>query len=256
MLGRFEELLADAVEGGMRRIFSTQLQPVQIAKAAARAMEDAQVVGFRGPEVPNVYRVRLAPVDLARFAGYQVTMSRQLAQYLTDYAHDRGLAPVAPPRVEIVEDRRVRAGSVKVDARFQDIEPERQASLEQALEDTRALQLRQMAETPPPDSGWTGEGWLVDEQGTRYPLDPREAVVRLGRSLENDVVLDDQRVSRYHAQLRWNGRGWAAHDLQSTNGTYVDDVPVRDQPLILGPDGLLRLGGQTLRLVEGTLGRH
>ena len=45
--------MEQAVEGSLRRVFPTTLQPVQLAKAAARAMEEAQVVGLRGAEVPN-----------------------------------------------------------------------------------------------------------------------------------------------------------------------------------------------------------
>src|SRR5262249_29227272 len=106
MLARFERLMEQAVEGSLRRVFPTSLQPVQLAKAAARAMEDTQVVGLSGPEVPTAYRVRLAPADHARFAEYSGTLSRELQQYLVDYARERGLRPVAEPRVELTSDAR------------------------------------------------------------------------------------------------------------------------------------------------------
>ena len=78
MLARFERLMQHAVEGSLRRVFPTTLQPVQLAKAAARAMEEAQLIGLHGAEVPNHYRLRLAPADLERFADYQVTLAREL----------------------------------------------------------------------------------------------------------------------------------------------------------------------------------
>src|SRR5215211_311078 len=99
MLARFERLTEQAVEGSLRRVFPTALQPVQLAKAAARAMEDAQVIGVRGREVPNSYRLRLAPADLQRFADYRATLARELTTYLVDYARERGLRPVNEPRV-------------------------------------------------------------------------------------------------------------------------------------------------------------
>ena len=113
MLARFEQLMEQAVEGSLRRVFSTSLQPIQLAKAAARAMEQAQVVGLRGPEVPNVYELRLAAADLARFGDYVQTLAEEVRAYLIDYALERGLRPVAEPRVELIEDARLRSGSVR-----------------------------------------------------------------------------------------------------------------------------------------------
>ena len=96
--------MEQAVEGSLRRVFPTTLQPVQLAKAAARAMEEAQVVGLLGAEVPNVYRLRLAPDDLARFSEYTATLSRELSRYLVDYARERRLRPVGEPQVELTVD--------------------------------------------------------------------------------------------------------------------------------------------------------
>src|SRR6266704_2501068 len=108
MLARFERLMEDAVEGSLRRVFPTSVQPVQLAKAAARAMEEAQVIGLHGAEVPNNYRLRLAPADMQRFADYSGTLSRELSRYLVEYARDRGLRPITEPRVELAEDTDVR----------------------------------------------------------------------------------------------------------------------------------------------------
>src|SRR5437764_7624807 len=104
MLARFERLMEQAVEGSLRRVFPTPLQPVQLAKAAARAMEQAQVIGILGPEVPNRYELHLAPTDLARFGDYSSTLVRQVGEYLTDYARERGLQPVADIQVHVTED--------------------------------------------------------------------------------------------------------------------------------------------------------
>ena len=231
--------MEQAVEGSLRRVFPTQLQPVQIAKAAARAMEDAQVVGIGGVEVPNRYEVRLAPEDFERFGDYRTTLVRGLEKYLADYAADRGLNPVGPTQVEVASDPDVRPGSVRVRARFVDIEPERQVVLEQAVEGTRALRLAPLAAPRPAESTVLA---LEDGDGRRTQLDPEQGVVRLGRALDNDVVLADTRVSRYHAQLRWDGRRWLVWDLQSTNGTFVGAKRVAGEPLPLSRGSTLRLG--------------
>ena len=84
--------MEDAVEGSLRRVFPTTIQPVQLAKAAARAMEEAQLIGLHGAEVPNSYRLRLAPADLERFADYRVTLAREL-NASTQQLEDRRQSP-------------------------------------------------------------------------------------------------------------------------------------------------------------------
>ncbi len=74
---------------------------------------------------------------------------------------------------------------------------------------------------------------------TEYPLDA--AVVTIGRSRANDISLDDARVSRHHARVIRDGRGYTVEDLNSRNGTRVDDRAVRDAvPLVDG--SILRIG--------------
>jgi pSer/pThr/pTyr-binding forkhead associated (FHA) protein len=253
MLARFEQLMEQAVEGSLRRIFPTTLQPVQIAKAAARAMDAAQVIGISGAQVPNAYRVRLAPQDLTRFADYHATLSHELSTYLVDYAAERGLHPVGEPRIELAEDPTVRTGSVRVDARFVDVEPAQQAALENAIEGTRRLRLADLAAATPlvePD-GPPKTLWLADRLGLRYALDPQAALVRIGRATDNDVAVDNQRVSRYHAQMRWIESDWLVYDLDSTNGTFVDGERVSpDRPRALRAGMQLRLGDHDLSVAD------
>ena len=47
----------------------------------------------------------------------------------------------------------------------------------------------------------------------------------LGRSNESDFRLPDTGVSRQHAEINWDGQVAVLVDLQSTNGTTVNDEP-------------------------------
>ncbi len=47
--------------------------------------------------------------------------------------------------------------------------------------------------------------------------------VTLGRDPDNTMHLPDASVSRHHARLQWNGSAYQVQDLDSTNGTFVDD---------------------------------
>ncbi len=58
----------------------------------------------------------------------------------------------------------------------------------------------------------------------------------VGRSPDNDIVLDSQDVSRRHARLVCSRDGVRVHDLNSTNGTRVNDDPVRVSDLANGDE--------------------
>ncbi|WP_406096437.1 FHA domain-containing protein [Streptomyces sp. NBC_01013] len=76
--------------------------------------------------------------------------------------------------------------------------------------------------------------------------------IRIGRSADADVPLDDPDVSRLHCAVTVSAEGRVSvADLGSTNGTSLDGTDVRDRPVRLAPGALLRLGESTLRLTSG-----
>ena len=249
MLARFERVLESAVEGGVRRVFPSKVQPVQLAKAAARAMEEAQVVGIRGTDVPNAYTVQVSPPDAERFNEYLTTLSEQIRVYLVEYAADRGFHLVADPRVAVEINPKLGTGTVRCTARYMDLEPGRESDLNRELEGTRALRVRPLASDNAPVV--SGHGSLIDSFGTVHTLDPDGFVVRIGRATDNDITVASTRVSRYHAQLRWEAGRWVAHDLQSTNGTFVDTAQV-SAPMALRDGSVLKLADYELTFRAGT----
>ncbi|MZG05967.1 FHA domain-containing protein [Streptomyces sp. SID5614] len=77
--------------------------------------------------------------------------------------------------------------------------------------------------------------------------------IRIGRSADADVPLDDPDVSRLHCAVTVSDDGRVSvADLGSTNGTSLDGVEVRERPVRLAPGALLRLGESTLRLTSGS----
>ncbi|MFE5484621.1 FHA domain-containing protein [Streptomyces sp. NPDC056527] len=73
--------------------------------------------------------------------------------------------------------------------------------------------------------------------------------IRIGRSLDADVPLDDPDVSRVHCTVTVGADGRVTvADLGSTNGTTLDGTAVGDRPVRLSPGALLRLGESALRL--------
>jgi ABC-type multidrug transport system ATPase subunit/pSer/pThr/pTyr-binding forkhead associated (FHA) protein len=79
-----------------------------------------------------------------------------------------------------------------------------------------------------------------------------EQVVRVGRAADNDVVVGDLLVSRYHAELRGGpGRGYELVDLGSHNGTFVNGR--RRDRARLEPLDVVGVGRHSFRLVDGLL---
>jgi DNA-binding NtrC family response regulator len=67
---------------------------------------------------------------------------------------------------------------------------------------------------------------LVDDPTQEWTFDKEE--VRIGSMDDNDVVLRDDTVSRYHAKVVQEDTGYVLVDLRSTNGTFINKVRVRE----------------------------
>ncbi len=52
--------------------------------------------------------------------------------------------------------------------------------------------------------------------------------LRVGRGLDNDVVIPDSSVSRHHAEIEIQDHSVVLRDLNSSNGTYVDGARVKE----------------------------
>jgi diguanylate cyclase (GGDEF)-like protein len=83
--------------------------------------------------------------------------------------------------------------------------------------------------------------------GTRYLLS--DAPLVLGRGNDCDIRINDHSVSRRHARIQPGADGYYAVDLQSTNGTFVNDVPASICKLKDGD--YLRVGNCIYRFLAG-----
>lgn len=83
--------------------------------------------------------------------------------------------------------------------------------------------------------------------GSVFALD---AVTTLGRDLGSSVVVDDPYASANHAVLTFRGRSWYVEDLGSTNGTFVNGLPVSGLGAV-GYGDEIQVGEVRLRLERG-----
>jgi diguanylate cyclase (GGDEF)-like protein len=83
--------------------------------------------------------------------------------------------------------------------------------------------------------------------GKQYALDQPEFTI--GRGADSSIVLDMDNVSRMHARVVQKSDGHFLEDLNSTNGTYVNDVEVKFERLRNGD--LIKIGGAILKFLSG-----
>lgn len=216
------------MERTFTRAAGSHLQPVEIGKRLVRTMDAHQSIGMDGVLVPNVYDVYLSARDYADMEPARGSLSREFANRLGREARQRRFHMVSRPVVQLRRDAALQPGDVRVEPHMQDVEPERDN-----FQHTSVL--------PPADS-------LAAPQATRpgLVLDGRTyAVLRsptqIGRQADNDIVLDDKRVSRHHAEIQEKGGRWLLRDMGSTNGTAVNGKIVKEAAL--KPGDQVSLGG-------------
>ncbi|MGW2240404.1 FHA domain-containing protein [Streptomyces sp. NPDC001759] len=80
-------------------------------------------------------------------------------------------------------------------------------------------------------------------------------VMRIGRALENELVVSDLQVSRHHAEFHSTPDGrMEIRDLGSHNGTYVNGQPIaKGGSALLGPHDIVGVGHSTFRIVGDRL---
>jgi len=237
VLSRVEAAFEAVFEGSFRRIFSPRLQPIEVAHALARTMLNEKAVGPNTIDVPNQYVARVNPVDFDQFAPARAAHERNLAAYVDRRAEEEGFRPLGRIQVELKPDPTVPRSFVRVDARW-----------DQPPEDAGTVEIDKTRRFEPVDSPQSMPALRIraeDGQETRV----QRAPVRIGRGPDNDVVIRDIRVSRYHAAIERTAVGWVVRDLQSTNGTFHDGERV-DEVEVAGSTEL-SLGGFRITIDPG-----
>ncbi|MFC6064436.1 FHA domain-containing protein [Streptomyces ochraceiscleroticus] len=107
----------------------------------------------------------------------------------------------------------------------------------------------------PPAQGGAASQAAGDRSPTTFHQLDLGRVMRIGRALENELVVSDLQVSRHHAEFRATPDGrFEIHDLGSHNGTYVNGQPVpKSGSALIGPNDTVGVGHSTFRLVGDRL---
>ncbi|WP_437026661.1 FHA domain-containing protein [Streptomyces sp. enrichment culture] len=122
-----------------------------------------------------------------------------------------------------------------------------------------APQPQQAAPHFPQQQGPGGAAGAPPVYGDRSPTTFHQfslgRVMRIGRALENELVVSDLQVSRHHAEFHSTPDGrMEIRDLGSHNGTYVNGQPIaKGGSQLLGPTDIVGVGHSTFRIVGDRL---
>jgi len=244
-----EGLMEKLFEGTPARIFGARLQPVEIAKKLVRAMETHPKVGVGKTYVPNYYWAKLHPEDFVLFEPFHRSLEAEFSEVITLAAREKGLFLLSRPIVEMEAAEGVGRKEIKVACAFMDatgqeirkITPDRLAAA-----DVSHTMVFQNLPGSAVESRLPVAFLVVSDgagQGRRFEI--VKFLTTIGRESDNDIVLEDPAVSRHHAQIEIRGSRFCLYDLESTNGTWVNEDRIKE--VVLQDNDTVRLGNLTFR---------
>ncbi|MGN6634704.1 MAG: FhaA domain-containing protein [Oryzihumus sp.] len=222
LFDRVEQRLERAVNGAFARAFKSEVQPVEIAAAIRRAMDDkGAVLGHGRTFVPNIYTVELSPADHERLTSFSDALSDELVASAQEHTDSQHYTPGGPIQVHFSAHDDLETGVFRLRTSTAKARPRPAPAAPSGAAATEHQPVADPAPAPrinPNDRPW------LEVDGDRYPL--MGAITVLGRDDSADVVLDDPGISRKHSEIRVTSDGphlvTSIRDLGSTNGTFVD----------------------------------
>ncbi|MHB8274493.1 MAG: FhaA domain-containing protein [Dermatophilaceae bacterium] len=274
LFDRVEHGLERAVHGVFAKAFKAEVQPVEIASAMRRAMDDrAAVIGHGRTFVPNLFAIELSPTDFERLMGFSDMLADELVASAQEHAESQRYQPGGPIQVSFVSMEDLETGVFRVrPSTAKNAPPAVPSSAPVAPPEAGSEgPAASLTPTPPPaePSGAepaSAEAWAwapaagaaapparepvapsvprthpaqrpwLEVDGDHYPL--LSAITVLGRDNSADVILDDPGISRRHTEIRVTSDGphlvASIRDLGSTNGTFVNGERITSQHLADG----------------------
>jgi len=261
---RVERGLERAVHGVFAKAFQSEVQPVEIASAMRRAMDDRATTINRGRTfVPNLFTIELAPDDYERLTGLSDVLVDELVASAQEHAESQRYQPGGPIQVDFLSKEDLETGVFRV--RPATAKGARGAAASSAappagsgsrppvalpLPAADGISAASAGPLPPspvtrheassghaqPAQRTPSQRPWLDVDGDHYPL--LAAITVLGRDNTADVILDDPGISRQHTEIRVTNDGphliANIRDLGSTNGTFVNGDRITSQRLTEG----------------------
>jgi hypothetical protein len=231
-LQRFENRLEQMISGVFARTFRSAVQPVEIASALNREVDNtAQILSRDRRLVPNNFHVELSAADHQRLEGLGPQLPRELTEMLREHAAQQSYVFTGPVSITLEVSDELTTGRFRVRS--------------------KSISTSSLAGGDPSDTQVRRATATLELNGERLPLAPPGIVI--GRGNDADLRIDDPGVSRKHIEIRVEEPADVAsepritvHDLGSTNGMSVNGKRVEQSALVDG--ATIRIGNTTMTL--------
>ena len=231
-LQRFENRLEQMISGVFARTFRSAVQPVEIASALNREVDNsAQILSRDRRLVPNTFVVELSTTDHERLEGLGPQLPRELTEMLREHAAQQSYVFTGPVSITLEVSDDLTTGRFRVRSKAV-------SSSSLAGGDPSSTQVRRATAT-------------LELNGEQLPLAPPGLVI--GRGNDADLRIDDPGISRKHIEIRVEdaqAHGGppriSVHDLGSTNGVLVNNKRVEQATLADG--ATIKIGNTTMSL--------
>jgi pSer/pThr/pTyr-binding forkhead associated (FHA) protein len=242
LLQKFEDSLDRVVNGAFAKAFKAEVQPVELAAALQREVDDrASVLDRDRTVIPNVFHIELSHHDYTRLAVFKDALGNELATLVTNYAGEQHYTLLGQTRVTMSEDDALETGIFRVRSEAKAEVTSKVGAVEAiAPESGESAGAAGESSASSPGSPSGGQPRL-EVGGQAYPL--VRAITLLGRGTETDIRVEDPGVSRKHCEIVV-GNPALVRDLNSTNGTFLDGEKITEAPLADG--AVVKIGGTSL----------
>lgn len=228
-LHEIETRLQTLIEVDLLKVLPGKHVEDLIVQKLATAIQQNSVVNGGATTIPDVYKLLMHPETAKNWADEGLLTV--ILHSITTLALEAGFKFTIAPTVTVSQDEHVRINDVEI---FTSHRIETMAETNATPLDTGSLD--PAIEMMPENS------FLIVEGVKIFPLNV--PVVNIGRRLDNQLIIDDPRVSRNHAQLRAIKGRFVVFDLNSTGGTFVNGQ--RTSQSVLYPGDVISLAGVAL----------
>ncbi|HEX2551074.1 MAG TPA: DUF3662 domain-containing protein, partial [Nocardioidaceae bacterium] len=115
ILQKFESRLEQMVSGVFAKAFRSAVQPVEIAAALQREVDNsAQILSRNRRLVPNSFAIELSPVDFERLQPYSHTLTDELVEMLREHADEQHYVFAGQVTIDLSEQEDLVTGRFRV----------------------------------------------------------------------------------------------------------------------------------------------